>query len=351
LRTGGTSRIWITGCYSKLIIIGGNQLNNEDVLKYIESIKPDKNQKHISSINKNVEEDVVTWDEEVPKETTQKKQEFKGTTKKIDSGFVDDLFDEPKNNKEEKVETETPETPEENKVVIPDKLTQENLEEFLKAFYYEQKANVESYQKKNVSITDLVSCIRKTYFDFKNTERRRSYIYPYNEIVLDVGNTIHNILQKRIPSTENEEKIKIKDKFAFPISFRMDIHLNDRVLIEIKSIEALPSKPKKEHAKQAILYAYFLNQYLGYHFDLVQVVYIARGKIKGCIFDIPITENIMKKAGQMVEEYLDILKEHIDMDVPPPLSNKYVDRSNCFFCDYSYICDSKQKYKSYSTKI
>lgn len=320
-------------------------MKSDEALNYIESMQVDNKQKRISSIDKNLDEDVVKWDEEEPKKKTKK-----GTTKKINNEFVDELFDDKdeqqiKDNKDESTE----EQEKEEKVIIPDKITQENLEEFLRKHYEEKQKELDSYQKQNVSITDLVGCIRKTYFDFKNAERRPSYIYPYGEIVTEIGNIIHEILQKRIPCVDKEEKIKLMDDFAFPISFRMDIHLNSNTLIEIKSIESIPEKPKKEHAKQAILYAYFLNKYRGYNFNLVQLIYISRGKVKSKIFDIEINESILMKVENMVEGYLETLKEQLDMNVPPPLTNKYVEKSQCFFCDYNYICDSKQKYKSYSS--
>lgn len=320
-------------------------MKNDEILNYIDSMQIDEKQKRIPSVDKNLDEDVVKWDEE---ET--KKKPKKGTTKKIDTEFMDELFtDDKKEEIKEENNEEVVEKHEESKVNIPEKITQENLEEFLKKFYEEQRKELDSYQKKNVSITDLVGCVRKTYFDFKNVERRPSYIYPYNEIVTEIGNVVHQVLQKRIPCINKEEKMKLTEEFSFPISFRMDIHLNQNTLIEIKTIDTLPDKPKKEHAKQAILYAYFLNKYRGYNFNLVQLLYISRGKVKSKIFDIEINESILMKAENMVKGYLETLKEHLDMNVPPPLTNKYVDKSQCFFCDYNYICDSKQKYKSYSS--
>lgn len=323
-------------------------MKNDEALNYINSIKIDEKQKRISTVDKNLDEDVIKWDEE---EKTKSKSK-KGTTKKIDNEFMDELFTDDEKQKTEEEKNEEVETiKEEPKIDIPERITQENLEEFLKKYYEEKQKELDSYQKENVSITDLISCIRKVYFDFKNTERRPTYIYPYGEIVTEIGNVTHQILQKRIPCTDKEEKIKLTEEFAFPISFRMDIHLNENTLIEIKSIESLPDKPKKEHAKQAILYAYFLNKYRGYNFNLVQLLYISRGKVKAKIFDIEINESILMKVENMVNGYIDTLKEHIDMNVPPPLTNKYVDKSQCFFCDYNYICDSKQKYKSYSSMM
>lgn len=325
-------------------------MNNEDVLKYIDSMKIDKKQERIATVNKNIEEDVVTWDKDIDDKPN--KKQTKGTIKKIANEFIDELFsDEEQETTTQDENTQDTEEQEDPKRKIPEKLTQELVEEYLREYYFEEREKRDSYQKQNLSVTDLVSCVRKVYFEFKNTERRPTYIYPFGEIVTSYGDITHAILQKRIPSMHVEEKIKINDKFDFPISFRMDIHLNDKVLVEIKNVESLPEKPKKEHAKQAILYAYFLNTYLGYDFDLVQLVYVARGKIKVKIFDIQINDSILKKVDNMVKSYIETLKYHMNMDVPPPLTDKYVDKSQCIFCDYNYICNSKQKYKSYSSTL
>ena len=237
--------------------------------------------------------------------------------------------------------------------VIPQKVTKELLTEYLRNYYQEHVDQRNSYQKENLSVTDLVSCIRMVYFDFTNAERKRNYIYPYEEIVTEIGNTIHSILQKRIPCIDKEEKIKITDKFAFPISFRMDIHLNDQTLIEIKSIDALPPKAKPEHIKQAVLYAYFLNRFRDYKINMVQLLYVSRGKVDIAVFDIPITDQLLDRVDTTIKEYINDLKYHIDIKVAPPLTNKYVDKSKCYFCDYNHICQSvtNTKYKTYSERI
>jgi len=294
----------------------------EDVLKYIDEMKTIE-AKDVEKLKKDVNSDNIAWVDNKPAQAPLDIKQQANTDTIISN-----------NN-------------------IPTKITKELLDEYLRDYYMEHVKQRNSYQKENLSVTDLVNCIRMVYFDFVNTERKRNYIYPYEEIVTEVGNTIHSIIQKRIPCIDKEEKIKITDVFAFPISFRMDIHLNDKTLIEIKTIDALPDKPKPEHMKQAIMYAYFLNRFKNYNIDLVQLLYVSRGKIDIKVFDIPITTQLLDKVDISIKEYINDLKRHIDMNVPPPLTNKYIDKNKCFFCDYSYICQttSNIKYKTYSEKI
>ena len=85
-----------------------------------------------------------------------------------------------------------------------EKLDVNAVESYLKKFTFDKFYGEKERVKKRLSISDIVGCIRKSYFHLTNAEMTLGYVYPYQEMVLGVGNGVHDILQKRIPSLDVE---------------------------------------------------------------------------------------------------------------------------------------------------
>jgi len=227
----------------------------------------------------------------------------------------------------------------------PSKITKDYVVGLLKAYEEENVKQRSSYQKKTINAYDLTGCIRKLFYGLKGT-KEEAVVYPYGEIVHGIGNTVHEIMQKRLPSQQNELKIRVENQYEFTLNMRSDILWNDNVVVEVKTIESIPSKAKDEHVLQALFYAYLLNTYLGYRINLVQLLYVSRGKVDVEIFDVDITEEIMLKVGLRIKEILTIVSAHLKENVPPPMDNKYVSTDNCKFCGFAHACQSRSSYKS-----
>jgi len=216
----------------------------------------------------------------------------------------------------------------------------------LRGYETKQREKKSSWTKKNLNLYDLVGCIRKTYYALKNFEEQEGgYVYPYGEIIHGIGNVIHDCLQNNLSPLQNELKTKIND-MSIVISGRVDMLWNNEVLVEIKSIDALPNEPKKEHMLQALYYVYLINTYMDYDIKVVQMLYVSRGKVGIKIFDVDITPELLQKVGGRLTEWVDELSNYMKLDVPPPRDHKYVVTDSCRFCGYKDRCESTSKYKS-----
>lgn len=229
---------------------------------------------------------------------------------------------------------------------IPKKLTKEIVEAFLKIdIINEQKKNA-TWKKSTLTMSDFSDCIRKAYYAFKNTPQKQTFIYPYNKIATDIGDTCHNRIQKVIKNIGCELKINDIIINGFNISGRLDLSLNENTLVEIKTIDVIPTKPLAKHVKQVAIYAYLLNTYYNKNITCLQLLYIARGKITSEVFDLELTPETINKIGDMVNEYTSILRKHLELNVPPTMDNKYSDTNSCIFCPYEYVCKKTGKYES-----
>ena len=228
----------------------------------------------------------------------------------------------------------------------PYKLTKEYVIKKLKEYEKEEVQKRTTYEKKTINAYDLVGCIRKSYYAIKGIEEKpKPNSYAYGEIVQAMGNACHDIIQKRLPSEANELKIKITDIYDITINVRTDILWNKDVVVEIKTKDVVPKNPEPEHIVQAMIYAYLLNTYHGYNISLVQVLYIARGKVGVEIFDVPITPDYMEKVGNKIQRYTSSLMEFVKQDMPPPMDHQYISTKSCMFCNYEYEC---KKFKPFT---
>lgn len=229
------------------------------------------------------------------------------------------------------------------------KLTKEYVVDCLKAYALEEQERKASWTKKNLSISeDLAGCIRKTFFAFMGVPPEANYTYPYSEIVTSIGDTVHEILQKRIPCLKTEEKLYVKGVFPVDISMRCDMILTEHNIIEFKTIDSLPANPKPEHALQAIFYAYFFRKVNNMPIDIVQIVYVSRGKIDVKVFDVNITDTLINETEKWLNDYMSELKKYLDERVPPALNNRFVNKTSCFFCEFKKECNSPKRYEQLS---
>lgn len=220
---------------------------------------------------------------------------------------------------------------------LVEKLDKESVESFLKKFtfgkFYAEKERV----KKRLSISDLVSCIRKSYFHLTKAEMTMGYMYPYQEMVLGVGNGVHDILQKRIPSLDVENDFVLKHYFV-DISGRYDLLLNKNVMVEIKTCDPLPAVADDKHKLQILFYAFILNTYFNFNINLIQVLYVSRGKFGVKIFDFDINERILEKVRSYLDTMMAELDNAIKNQVPPKRDSKFCLKSDCAFCNFEKVC-------------
>lgn len=229
----------------------------------------------------------------------------------------------------------------------PDRISKNYVVSMLRKYEEEKMAERGSYKKKTINAYDLTGCIRKLFYALKNIdEKPPDYAYPYGEIVHGIGNAVHEIIQKRLPSKNNELKIKVEQGFEFVINMRSDILWNDNVVVEIKTIESIPKEAKKEHILQALFYAYFLNRHFNHNITLVQLLYVSRGKVDVEVFDVEITEDLLNRVDLRIKEIVHTVALHLKEDIAPSMDNPHVNTENCRFCGYAHVCQTRSKYKS-----
>jgi hypothetical protein len=229
----------------------------------------------------------------------------------------------------------------------PYKLTKDYIVSILREHEKEEIQKRTTYEKKTINAYDLVGCIRKSYYAMKGIQEiPKTNSYPYGELVQQMGNSCHDVLQKRLPSKSNELKIKITDVYSITINVRTDILWNDNVVVEIKTKDVVPHQAEAEHIVQALIYAYLLNTHMNHQIELVQILYVARGKLDIAVFDVPITEDHMMKVGNKLQKYTSDLIAFFEADTPPPMDHKYVITKACMFCNYEHEC---KKFKPFTS--
>jgi CRISPR/Cas system-associated exonuclease Cas4 (RecB family) len=227
-----------------------------------------------------------------------------------------------------------------------DKLSKNAVEEILRRQTVAEFNKRKARPKTRLSISDIVECIRRSYYAITNENQELGFAYPYMELVQKTGDNIHEVIQNRIPNSEVEVSFTVRDYFV-DIAGRYDLLLNPTTLVEIKSIEAVPTKPKKEHTRQALIYAYILNHYFNHDIKMVQILYIARGKFSSGVFDIVIDDNVIATVKKYLDMYMTDLQTHVEeLKCPPPKDHRLVNNSNCGFCPYQKICSRVDKYEN-----
>ena len=194
-------------------------------------------------------------------------------------------------------------------------------------------------KKSTINASDLCGCIKALYFKLKGVTQSNPPTYPYSPIVLNVGTTIHSIIERLISPGETEIPIKCEYN-GFNLNMRADAIYNMKVLHEYKTVDSVTKETecKKDHLVQASIYAYLLNTYYNRQLEYIQIIYIARGKVNVKIFNIKIDNELMNKVKNRLDNQLGYLKDCLDTNTIPAFDCEYC---NCNpFCEYKEFCKS-----------
>lgn len=215
----------------------------------------------------------------------------------------------------------------------PQLLTKELIDNALRHLYV---SKINTYKKKTVSISNLVGCIKNVYYLFQGEKQLfKPEMYPYSTCVTSIGNTIHEILQTcGIKYKKVEDSLEVH-LHGFKVTGRCDAILNDNVVCEFKSIEALPDQPKPEHLKQLLIYIHLLNTYVAGKYKIGQLIYFSRGKANVKIFDIEYTQAMDEMVSRFLNGFLIAFDDYLKTGNVP---TKYVVKTACDFCGYYHLC-------------
>ena len=191
----------------------------------------------------------------------------------------------------------------------------------------------QSYERPYISVTELCSCIRKSYYIRMkypiNVEDQYQFSYLY--LINEVGNTVHEAIQNLYDHTEVEKTI-LSEKYK--VKGRVD-GIRDRFLLEYKTIERAKFKGKyiEAHYIQGNIYAYILNTEYNYDIDTITIVYIMRDLKKVVPFDLPLD---IKGAESYLRRAPIILDSVSSKRAPDPIGS---DEEQCKYCLYKKYCE------------
>ena len=120
----------------------------------------------------------------------------------------------------------------------------------------------EIYERPYISVSELYSCIRRTYYNRMkyNVELNTQYKFSYLYLINNIGNNVHDLVQSLYDHTEIEKTI-ISEKYK--VKGRVD-GIRDNFLLEYKTIDKDKFKNKYQdvHYIQGIIYGVLLKMAL-----------------------------------------------------------------------------------------
>jgi len=191
----------------------------------------------------------------------------------------------------------------------------------------------QTYERPFISVTELTSCLRKSYYSRMKyqIDISKQYQFSYLYLINHVGNTVHEIVQNLYDHTEVEKTI-VSDKYK--IKGRVD-GIRDKFLLEYKTIDRNKFKNAyiADHFVQGNIYAFILNSEYNYKIHTVTVVYFTRD-LKGVYpFDIPVAP---KEAQKYIKRAPILLSSIERKSVPEPLG---ATTEQCKWCPYKSYCE------------
>lgn len=190
-----------------------------------------------------------------------------------------------------------------------------------------------------------------------------------NLLNMELGNLTHNviadILKVKYPNLKTEVEVKVKHMILErEISGRMDIMLDDKIAIEIKSTfggginSVKENGPKEEHMAQCALYLYLTN------IEQITLLYVDRGSgyalsfdyfksnndlkdiYEKCIKNFKIVETYLAKGELPERPYKVIIQNGIIWEnVIQRNKVKYKSDWHCLYCPYNTKCWEDQLVK------
>jgi len=221
-----------------------------------------------------------------------------------------------------------------NKKLSPDKtgFSVEKFENLMRSKLIDNHKRLQSYDRPYISVTELVSCIRRAYYQRRKypIDINQQYRFAYVSLITHVGDAVHDFIQN-LYDFEETEKTVISE--IYQVKGRID-GLRGRFLIEFKTIdeEKFDGNYLDMHFRQCLIYAYILNEEYNYNINTITLVYIIRNLKKIVPFDLPYD----KDAAKSLLDKAHILKQSLTSKKPPDPYN--ATKEDCRYCQYLKHC-------------
>jgi len=195
-----------------------------------------------------------------------------------------------------------------------------------------------NYERPYFSVTELIQCLRQTYFQRMKYDIDINSMFTYGNLLLiqEIGKEIHNIVQSIYDGFEETEKVVIDE--IFKVKGRVDA-VTKNFVYEFKSIddEKYKNTFEEKHFIQGCIYSYILNKFYNCNIDIITIVYFPRSLKKIYSFDVKYDEKIALKYMN----YATILKEAIKLEKIPEISEFNLE--TCKFCSYKKYCNKEKE--------
>lgn len=194
---------------------------------------------------------------------------------------------------------------------------------------------MQSYERPYVAVSELYSCLRKSYYYRLKYPVDPKKLFKYSKIYLmqKVGESIHEALQEVYDFTEVNksvvsEKYKVKGKIdAFKDGFVYEIKtLDEDKFLGTYSIE---------HYYQGLLYAYILNTEYNYSINAVVLIYVFRDNLKRdpVAFDLELDNDLAKSLLERSPLLLNSIQKK---EVIDPIGST---KEQCHYCEFKTFCE------------
>lgn len=213
-----------------------------------------------------------------------------------------------------------------------------------------------SYERPNITVLELFSCMRKSYYYRMkySVDVKEIFKFAYLDIINEVANSIHDYIQEVYGFPEVQKTI-VSQKYK--VKGRIDAY-KDGFVYEIKTLEEdkFFGNYYPEHYHQGLVYAYILNTEYSYNVHTITIIYVMRSNVRKVYsFDIPVNDELAKSFLQRAPRLL----SHISKKTVP--ESLAASKEQCDFCPYVKYCKEDpsaitrpfeiNKYEEYEKKI
>jgi len=209
----------------------------------------------------------------------------------------------------------------------------QKFEFLLRSKLIDEYKKLQSYDRPYISVGELCSCSRKSYYERKKYEVdiNEMFRFSYLALLQEVGTFVHKFIQSVYAFTENEKTV-ISEKYK--VKGRLD-SIQDSFLIEFKTVDSSDFKNTYSirDYHQSLIYVYILNTEYGYKIDCITIVYVLRNFKKIVPFDLDINEELAKSLLSRAPILVNAIEKG---EVIDPVGAVIED---CNFCLFRKFCE------------
>jgi CRISPR/Cas system-associated exonuclease Cas4 (RecB family) len=206
------------------------------------------------------------------------------------------------------------------------------FETLMRSKLIDKYKSYQSYERPYISVSELLSCIRKSYYSrLKYTiDLSKEFSFSYLYMIQKMGEELHRIIQE-IYGFQEIEKTIVSEKYQ--VKGRTD-GIQNEYLFELKTLDpdASLTTYNQNDYYQGNIYAHILNSEYNYKLKFVTILYIFRNLKKVRTFDIPVKD---KLAMQFLSRGPVLKKAIASKMCPDPIG---ATGEECKFCSYIEYC-------------